>query len=39
MKNELFIMEMVDNPFAVKLFLHFLVNEVNLKQRSESYFI
>ena len=27
MKNELFIMEMVDNPFAVKLYLHYLVNE------------
>lgn len=27
MKNELFIMEMVDNPFAVRLYLHFLVNE------------
>ncbi|KAH9408959.1 hypothetical protein TYRP_011232 [Tyrophagus putrescentiae] len=27
MKNELFIMEMVDNPFAVRLYMHFLVNE------------
>ena len=27
MKNELFIMEMVDNPFAIKLYLHFLVNQ------------
>ncbi len=28
MKNELFIMEKVKNPFAVKLYMHFLVNEV-----------
>lgn len=27
MKNELFIMEMVSNPFAVKLYLHYLVNQ------------
>lgn len=30
MKNELFIMEKVKNPFAVKLYMHFLVNEVYL---------
>lgn len=27
MKNELFIMEMVENPFAIRLYLHYLVNQ------------
>lgn len=26
MKNELFIMEMIENPYAVRLYLHYLVN-------------